>query len=229
MNFRAIAVLKNSRDCVLSPSSMIFFFSLKRDVRERAGADLERGVVPLGGLGRGRSCASFSILRASTASRSRLPLARRLLGGHVVFTRRARAACRPLAGGLLRRRLACLAVLPLPFAFLRRRRRRRASAGRRRRSARSARRRRLAALRRGLLVGELHEVRERLVERLLDLRPARHAEDLADRRGDLRDVPLEEAAPLLLARRRARAPAGARASLRPHSWSASFISLRSSS
>ena len=28
MNLRAIAVLKNSRDCVLSPSSMIRFFSL---------------------------------------------------------------------------------------------------------------------------------------------------------------------------------------------------------
>jgi hypothetical protein len=47
MNLRTMPVLKNSRDCVRSPSSMIFFFSLKltfESVRVRMSTE---GLLPL--------------------------------------------------------------------------------------------------------------------------------------------------------------------------------------
>ena len=79
------------------------------------------------------------------------------------------------------------------------------------------------------LLGDAHEVRERVVERLLDLRPWATPRMLADRRADLGDVPLEErsgASARCSAFSRARRCAP---SLRPHSWRASFISRISSS
>ena len=64
MNLRAIAVLKNSRDCVLSPSSMIFFFSLKEtfdSVRVRIST---AGLCPLVDL------AQHALARASRSCRA---------------------------------------------------------------------------------------------------------------------------------------------------------------
>ncbi len=75
MNLRTIAVLKNSRDCVLSPSSMIFFRSLN-DTFDRARVRISTaGLWPLV-ASVSTLFASFSIFASVAASRSRLGLRR---------------------------------------------------------------------------------------------------------------------------------------------------------
>src|SRR5580704_4740476 len=69
MNLRAIAVLKNSRDCVRSPSSMIFFFSLNETLVSVRVRISKAGLSPLVTTLR-TFFASFSILPRVAASRS---------------------------------------------------------------------------------------------------------------------------------------------------------------
>ena len=69
MNLRAIAVLKNSRDCVLSPSSIIFFFSLNSTFERVRVRMSTAGLLPLAAWAR-TSRAIRSIFASVTPSRS---------------------------------------------------------------------------------------------------------------------------------------------------------------
>ena len=231
MNFRAMRVLKNSRDCVSSPSSMIFFFSLKRDVRQRPRADVERRVLALVGLAEGLR-ASFSIFESVFASRRSCssPSSWR----PVIFHRescspRLRLACGSLGAGLL-------AAAACPCLCLRLAAGRREGAGLRARCRRPLPSWRSCRCAAEPAVGSpaaaprggrpRRSARSSGAPRRTTSRPCPCA-----RRGcprsprHLGDVLLEHAAPLGVALQRARRSQMCAASLRPHSWIASFISL----